>query len=269
MLSYQIWGATDTGRVRKQNEDHILVGRFVKNRGVLGLSLGSDDDFVKAYGLLLCVADGIGGEAGGEMASRLGLLTLEKAFYAASKDGEATTVELLQEAAGKANAVVLDVADNKPQWAGMGATLSGVCLLGDKYWTFNAGDSRVYRYRNGWLKQLTRDDTLADIAIRSGAMSFNEATDSHDSHVLTNCLGKREFTLAVNAGPTLRDGDRLLVCSDGLYDMVDDERLAALLAQMDAALQDGATQIRHLLSQANRAGGRDNISVILIQVRDA
>jgi protein phosphatase len=107
------------------------------------------------------------------------------------------------------------------------------------------------------------------MAIRSGAMSLDEATVSHGSHVLTNCLGKREFTLAVNAGPTLRDGDRLLVCSDGLYDMVDDERLAALLAEMDATLQDGASQIRQLLSQANRAGGRDNISVILIQVRDA
>ena len=85
MFFLDICGATHRGQVREQNGDHILVGRFIKNSGSLSLRLCSDDDFVQTYGLLLCVADGVGGAAASDMASRIALLTLDKEFYAATK----------------------------------------------------------------------------------------------------------------------------------------------------------------------------------------
>jgi len=267
MLVFDICGATHPGRVREHNEDHILVGRFVKNSGQLAVSFSGDDDFTAGYGMLLCVADGVGGVAGGEMASRLALLTLDKAFYAVvSPDAEAI-VPVLRQAADYANSSIREVAANRKEYAGMGSTLSGVCLMGERYWVVNAGDSRVYRYRNGLLKLLSNDDTLAARAVRSGSMTFEQAAHSPDSHVLTNCLGAAEFSLAVDAGPELRDGDSLLVCSDGLYDMVDDDTLARRLEQFNASGVSCAEQVGGLLALANERGGRDNISLILMMVR--
>ena len=266
MLVFDICGATHQGRVRQHNEDHILVARFVKNSGQLALSVYGDDDFVANYGLLLCVADGIGGAAGGEMASRLALLSLDKAFYADMKTEARLVVPLLRQAAEYANSRVREVAVKAQDYANMGSTLSGICLVGEQYWTFNAGDSRVYRYRNGLLKALSNDDTLAARAVRSGAMTFAQAAHSPDSHILTNYFGAAEFTLAVDAGPGLREGDSLLVCSDGLYDMVDDDTLAHCLRQFNAADLSSAEQAGRLLTLANERGGADNISLILMRV---
>ncbi|MEA2080561.1 MAG: PP2C family serine/threonine-protein phosphatase [Pseudomonadota bacterium] len=267
MLVFDICGATHQGRVRQHNEDHMLVGRFVKNSGQLALSFSSDDDFAASYGVLLCVADGIGGVAGGEMASRLTLVTLEKVFYAAMKPDAEAIVPLLRQAADRANSSVRGVAANKREYADMGSTLSGVCLMGERYWVFNAGDSRVYRYRNGVLKPLSNDDTLAARAVRRGAMTFEQAAHSPDAHILTNYVGAAEFSLAVDAGPGLRDGDGLLICSDGLYDMVDDDTLAGQLQQFNASGVSCAEQAARLLALANERGGRDNISLILMRVR--
>ena len=266
MLVFDICGATHQGRVRQHNEDHILIGRFVKNRGQLAMSVSGDDDFAVSYGLLLCVADGIGGAAGGEMASRLALLILDKAFYADIKPDAGVVVPLLRQAADHANSRVREVAASAQDYANMGSTLSGVCLMGERYWVFNAGDSRVYRYRNGLLKPLSSDDTLAARAVRSGAMTFEQAAHSPDSHILTNYLGGAEFSLAVDAGPGLRDGDSLLICSDGLYDMVNDDTLARCLQQFNASGFSSAEQTGRLLALANERGGRDNISLILMRV---
>jgi len=267
MLVFDICGATHTGRVRQHNEDHILVGRFVKNSGQLALSFSSDDDFAASYGMLFCVADGIGGEAGGEVASRLTLLTLEKGFYTVMKSDAEAIVPVLRQAADHANSRIREVAANRKEYAGMGSTLSGVCLMGERYWVVNAGDSRVYRYRNGLLKPLSNDDTLAARAVRSGAMTFEQAAHSPDSHILTNYAGAAEFSLAVDAGPGLRDGDSLLICTDGLYDMVDDNALARRLQQFNASGVSCAEQAGCLLALANERGGRDNISLILMMVR--
>jgi len=267
MLVFDICGATHPGRVREHNEDHILVGRFVKNSGQLALSFSGDDDFAAGYGMLLCVADGIGGVAGGEMASRLALLTLDKAFYALMNQDAEVIAPMLKQAAYYANSSIREVAANKQEYADMGSTLSGVCLMGERYWVVNAGDSRVYRYRNGLLKPLSNDDTLAARAVRSGAMTFEQAAHSPDSHILTNYLGAADFSPAVDAGPELRDGDSLLVCSDGLYDMVDDDTLARRLQQFNASGDSCADQAGGLIALANERGGRDNISLILMMVR--
>ena len=172
----------------------------------------------------------------------------------------------LKQAADDANSHIRQVAAEQIQYAGMGSTLSGICLMGGRYWVVNAGDSRVYRYRNGVLKPLSNDDTLAARAVRSGAMTFEQAARSRDSHILTNYLGAAEFSLAVDSGPELRDGDSLLVCSDVLYDMVDDDTLARCLQQFNATAVSCAEQAGHLLALANECGGLDNISLILMRV---
>jgi protein phosphatase len=266
MLVFDICGTTHRGRVRQHNEDHILVGRFVKNAGQLALSVYGDDDYVANYGLLLTVADGIGGAAGGELASRLALQTLDKAFYTGTNADARLVVSLLRRAADCANSRVREVAAKSQDYANMGSTLGGICLVGEQYWTFNAGDSRVYRYRNGVLKPLSNDDTLVTRAVRSGAMTFAQAAHSSDRHILTNYLGAAEFRLAVDAGPELREGDSLLVCSDGLYDVIDDDTLAECLQQFNASGFPSAEQTGRLLALANERGGGDNISLILMRV---
>lgn len=142
----------------------------------------------------------------------------------------------------------------------MGSTISGVCLTTHGYLVFNAGDSRVYRFRNSILKPLTRDDSLTTLAIEAGQMTFDEAEVSNARHTLTNCLGSHSFQLTVNAGPELRDNDVLLICSDGLYDLVPHERLEELLA----GSQEMGNLIADLRNEAMAEGGHDNISIILI-----
>jgi protein phosphatase len=266
MLVFDICAATHPGLVRQHNEDHILVGRFVKNSGQLSLSISADDDFVLASGMLLCVADGIGGVAGGELASRLTLTSLDNAFHAAAESAEQDYESALRLAANQANDSVREAAASSHRYTDMGSTLSGVCLLGERYWVLNAGDSRVYRYRDGLLKPLSDDDTLAAQAVRSGAMTFEQAARSPDSHVLTHYVGVADFRPTVKSGPELRDGDSLLICSDGLYDMVDDDTLARQLQQFNAASLSSAEQAGRLLALANAAGGRDNISLIVMGV---
>ena len=267
MLVFDICGMTHRGRVRRHNEDHILVGRHIRNSGEQRLLARNDDEFVTARALLLCVADGVGGVAGGEVASRLTLLTLQEAFRAAAKPDAEAIVPVLRQAAHQANSRVRAFALDNKQYSDMGSTLAGVCLIGERYWVFNAGDSRVYRYRNGLLKSLSQDDTLAALAVRSGTMTFEQAAHSPDAHILTNYVGAAEFRLALSAGPELRDGDTLLVCSDGLYDMVDEHTLARRLQQFNASGVSSADQAEQLLALAQEGGGRDNISLILIVVR--
>jgi protein phosphatase len=267
MFVLNICGATHRGQVREHNGDHILVGRFVKNSGCLSLSVCSDDDFLEAYGLLLCVADGVGGAAADEMASRIALLTLEKEFYAATKIDLQTCTALLRTGVKKANAVVLEASANRAEWTGMSTTLCGVCLNKQSFLAFSAGDSRVYRYRDGLLKRLTQDDTLAAHNVRSGSMTLEQAEHSPESHVLINYLGRKDASLSVREGPLLRDQDSLLICSDGLYDMVDEDNLAELLQRMNAAGLSETRQTEELIKLANQRGGIDNISVILIRVR--
>ncbi len=212
-------------------------------------------------------ADGVGGAAADKMASRIALLTLEKEFYTATKTDLQTCAELLRAAVERTNTVVLETSANRTEWDGMSTTLCGVCLTKQGFLVFNVGDSRVYRHRNGLLKRLTQDDTLAAHNVRGGSMTLEQAAHSKESHVLLNYLGRKAVTVAVNEGPSLRDHDSLLICSDGLYDMVDEDYLAEHLQRMSTQGLSGTRQTEELIKLANQRGGADNISVVLIRVR--
>ena len=264
MARYEIYGHTETGRVRARNEDHILVGRFVKNRGAVGLWLAPDDDFLAAYGLLLAVADGIGGQRHGATASRLALITLERQFYGTMKK---PTLDAFQQALDaalqSANAAVRDAAQGNPDLAGMGCTLAGVCLTPVGYLVFGCGDSRVYRGRHAMLKPLTEDDTVGQREVRLGLLDPASARELGRTRTLVGWVGGDRFASHLQPGPELRSGDRLLICTDGLHDLVGDEEIAAALSDDRAPVSRLGQQ---LAQRALDAAGDDNLSLILLRV---
>lgn len=265
MHGYTIFGCTETGLVRARNEDHILVGRHLKNRGTLTLKLDPDDDFISDYGLLLAVADGIGGAVGGATASRLALITLERQFYGTVKRRNSEDFrQALTKAVDRANQAVLQATTQNSALVGMGCTLTGVCLTGNGYWLFSTGDSRVYRCRNRMLKLLTTDDTVAERNLRLG-FAADGKPHSEANHTLVNWVGRKDFTCRFEPGPELHNDDRLLICSDGLYDLVDDTILGERISAPDVSLE---TLGHQLLQEALAQGGWDNISLILLKTRD-
>jgi len=242
------------------------LGRFIKNRGWLSIGLKQDDDFMAAYGLILAVADGVGGAAGGTLASRLALTAFERQFYGVEKSGNnlESYIEALQGAAARANEGLLALATKRPELSGFGCTLSGVCLTPMGYLVFNAGDSRVYHFRSGILKLLTKDDSVTALAVAAGQLTPEEAELSPVRHTLTNCVGSHSFHLAIHQGmelPDFIDQDLILICSDGLHDLVSHDELEKILSisQTEDLI---ATK---LVEQAISQGGHDNISVILIR----
>jgi serine/threonine protein phosphatase PrpC len=265
VYTLQVFGCTDTGNVRPVNEDHILVGRFVKNSGWMGIECLDNDDFLASYGILFAVADGIGGEQAGEVASKITLQTIEGHFYSFERpDANIDTfLDALKASVTRANDTVKQIAASRLECAGMGCTLTGVCITRSGYLVFNAGDSRVYRYRSGFLKQLTDDDTLVNIAVRSGQMTYEEAAVSNARHTITNSIGAPNFNLKIKEGPELRDADRLLICSDGLHDLVPIGRMEEIIGS--CAVDEAG---RMLLAEAKLNGGTDNISLILLYYTD-
>jgi len=229
------WGAaTDVGRVRTNNEDSLIT---------------SDH--------LFAVADGMGGHQGGEVASDLAVHTLEAMFT------EPTTEGLL-EAARSANDAVLERASTDSDLHGMGTTLVAIAPMDGHegvVWV-NVGDSRLYLLRGGDLTQISEDHSLVQEAVRAGELSPEEAQTHPQRNIVTRALGiDPDVTIDGDSIDSV-SGDRYLLCSDGLYDYVDDARIAATLRRID----DPSETSRELVRLANEAGGRDNITVIIVDV---
>lgn len=264
---FEIYARTEIGLIRSSNEDHILVGRFIKNYGDMQIFFKKNDDFLYEHGLLFAVADGIGGELGGAIASSQALWTLERAFYPTKKVGEIQRAQVaLIEALRQANDALLQKGTEQPELARMGCTLAGICLTPQSFLIFNSGDSRVYRYRHPYLKLLTEDDTVAQIAMRNGKMSLAEAQRSEQRHRLTNFLGYTHFSCKMSDYLTFREQDILLICSDGLHDLLDEKEIQNILENKGTSLPMMGQQLTKL---AIKKGGYDNISLILIQLDSA
>jgi len=226
---------TDTGPVRPHNED----AAFATPR-------------------LAAVADGVGGHAAGEVASRVvigALAGLEKSWVDGSLD------EALAPAVADGNDRIAFFMECRPETAGMGTTLTAVALHGD-YVVANIGDSRTYLLRDGDLRRLTRDDSLVQRLVDSGAVTPAEArTHPQRSLVLDALDGDPERRPPAVTPLAARAGDRLLLCSDGLSDALDDERIADLLGV--ASREECA---EGLVAAALAAGARDNVSVVVADV---
>lgn len=268
-VSVSIGALTDAGRVRGHNEDHFLVARLTKAVRICATSLPSDGQspLSEEEGYLIVVADGMGGAAAGERASALAVESVEafvqntlKWFLHLGHREERVLFDELRESLQRADRTLFDRARSNPALWGMGTTLTMAYSVADDLYVVHAGDSRAYLYRDGQLEQITTDHTVVQALVDARMISREEARHHHRRHVVTNVLGgPSEGVHAEIHKLSLRDGDTLLFCTDGLTEPVPDPDISEVLASRDDPQETAKT----LVALANERGGPDNITVVV------
>ena len=256
------------GRVRLNNEDHFYVGRASRDLQTLMTSLPVTEIPERSGEVVyaMIVADGMGGQAAGEIASQMAIGTMIQLVLATADwimrpdPGEPERVmERIADRYRKAHAAVLHRSEEDPSLAGMGTTMTLACSLGHRLLTAHVGDSRAYLFRNGVLQQLTRDHTLAQRLADAGLIDSEHISEHRARHILTEAIGAGQ-----QAEPDLRqidlvDGDDILLCTDGLTGMIGDDAIADILQRRKRANE--ACQL--LIDAALERGGTDNVTVTL------
>jgi protein phosphatase len=257
-----------TGKVRPNNEDNFLVVRFGRFLQTMLSSL-PDGDLSPHYGLGgygIAVADGMGGMAAGEVASRRAItllvnLVLETPDWILSHEEPYvdTVVERAVERFSRVNQSIIEQARREPKLRGMGTTLTVACSLGLDLLITHVGDSPVYLFRGGHLHRLTQDHTVAQRMAEHGTIALRDVPSRYH-HMLTHAIGIRDDGSEPDIHRfRLADGDRLLLCTDGLTDMVDDATIGALLHQHRSSKD----ACQALVDRALERGGKDNVTVVL------
>ena len=253
-ITLQSHGLTDVGKLRDHNEDSFLVE--------------------SAAGLYV-VCDGMGGHAGGEVASSIAVETIND-FIHNQKEGDwpfghdgdqAESGERLRNAALLANQRITEHIEKEPWLARMGTTMVSALVEPDgTSWVANIGDSRAYLWRDGSLRQITSDHSWVNEQVQRGVLSSEEAAAHPLKNVITRALGARDKLPVDLMEEHLQPGDGLLLCSDGLTGMVADKVIEAILG--DTSLTPEAA-CRRLVDAANANGGEDNITVVLVRAAAA
>jgi serine/threonine protein phosphatase PrpC len=246
-------GFSHPGRKRDDNED--AFGSFLDER-------------------LFIVADGMGGHNAGEVASRLAIEALTAFVQKSAGEEKDITwpygleahlsfeANRLKTAVKLANKKVFKSADNREDYTGMGTTLVAAIVSGKMVTIGSAGDSRAYLFRSGELKQLTRDDSWVSAAWAEGILSHDEIDRHPLRNVITKAVGAKEEIELDTVEHQLVKGDVMMLCSDGLHSMINDEAILKAVTPFPATLPE-ATQ--KLINAANEAGGKDNVSVVLLR----
>lgn len=267
-LAVRSFGLTDAGRVRTANQDQFLIGTLLKALQVHQTSLPRPKvQHGRDRSDLFVIADGMGGHAGGEQASALAIDSVEafvlesfKWFAQLRGKEEDKVLADFKSAVGQANAQVFAEAAEHPELRGMATTLTLAYSLNDVLFVAHVGDSRCYLCRRGVLYRLTCDHTLVEDMVRAGALTAEEAESHRWRHVVTNAVGGDSVQVKVEVHKVhLEAEDVVLLCSDGLTNMVPDEEIACIL-QAEA---DPERAGRQLVARANEAGGKDNITVVI------
>jgi serine/threonine protein phosphatase PrpC len=252
---------TDVGKVRTNNEDAYVVADL--NRGERVSATSPADFDVKERGVLLAVSDGMGGEQAGEVASALVVETLRRVLVEKAPDteeGKSAITKLIENAVTKANEEVFAAAKD-PGKRGMGATLTAVYVHQDSAYIAEIGDSRAYLIRGRRIRQMTKDQSFVQLLLDSGAISAEEAESYPHKNIILQAIGQQK-NLAVALGRlTLRRGDRLVLCSDGLSNKVTPEEMHDIVCAA-SGLDAACTK---LIETANERGGDDNSTVVLAQ----
>ena len=234
-------GKTDIGLKRQNNEDVFLVSPEL--------------DFCLA-------ADGMGGAAAGEVASKIFATSTLEIFSESGNRSEKDTLYRVQKAYSTANEKILEHITAEPAHKGMGCTAEVLAFYNDSFFLGHIGDSRTYRLRNGQLEQLTEDHTLVQRQFQEGLISEDEIKNHPMRHVIFRAVGiKEEMTIDLLKGKT-HPADMFLLCSDGLTDMVEDHHIQDILC----ADTDLNHKIESLIDSAKAAGGLDNITVVLVAI---
>jgi serine/threonine protein phosphatase PrpC len=241
---------TDVGRKRERNQDNVTH------------QVPQDEEVLQERGALFVVCDGMGGHAAGEIASQLGAETIRDAYYAAP---EKEIISALAHAIDQANQAIYNHAREHPELTGMGTTCVSLVLAGGRAYIVNIGDSRAYVARNGKLRQITQDHSWVAEQVRVGLLSEEQARHHSHRNVITRSLGTQPNVTADLFIETVRDGDRLLLCSDGLHGYVEE---ADIEREMLNQMEPGATAHK-LIAMANENGGPDNITALVVHLLEA
>ena len=229
----RVGSKTDRGRVRELNED----------------ALGYHDH-------LFAVADGMGGHEAGEIASAIAVESI------LASDMDLEPKKALESAVLQANQAILDRIDLQPELAGMGTTLVVLTFREDQAYVAHVGDSRIYLLSQNSLQQKTQDHSLVAELVKNGGLTEAEAKSHPQRNILTRALGaKGELEIEINSFP-VTNGDKVLLCTDGLTGMLQDIEIRELLSQT----KDPQEIAENLVRAANEKGGNDNISVIIIEI---
>ena len=248
----EAFGQTDVGRRRKLNEDNFLVD---------------------TEACLFAVCDGMGGHNAGEVASKMAIETLAAFIRRSHKEKEITwpyglDVNLsfdgnrIKTAIKLANKRVFKAADNREDYTGMGTTAVAAVVNENVLTVGSAGDSRCYVLAAGQLTQVTRDDSWVSAAWAEGILNADEIEKHPLRNVITKAVGAKEDIDIDVVEHKMSPGDVALICSDGLHSMINDAKILEVLTPAPASLEDGVTR---LIEAANEAGGKDNVSVVLVR----
>jgi protein phosphatase len=247
----EAYGATDVGRKRDRNEDSFLIDR----------DLG-----------LFVVADGMGGHAGGGIASRLAVDTIQSVLAEAKRASpqmfqisptieEGPAKDRLREAVEAACARIFQEAQANPPLLGMGTTVTSALVLGRHIYLGHVGDSRCYLVRRGRIFQISEDHSLVNEQLKAGAMTPDEARHSRFRNIITRSVGFEEEVLVDLVGIEAEDGDQLILCCDGLTNLVEDDEILEVVDRTPLA-----DVPKRLIAIANDRGGDDNITVIAVRL---
>lgn len=234
---------TDMGRLRNSNQDSVFC----------------DENAVGRFPNLFLVADGMGGHKAGDLASRL---CIEEVVSQIQSSTARTPVSAFEQAIDAANQKVFQCANEDYELAGMGTTVVGATVEGNTAYIVNIGDSRLYRMHD-WLEQITVDHSLVEEMVQSGEIQKEEMRTHPNKNIITRALGTDSTVRPDYFEIKVEEGDVLLLCSDGLTNMVEDREIETILK---THREDIKLAGENLIQQANEAGGKDNISVILVRL---
>jgi protein phosphatase len=265
-----MFGLTHPGLVRRTNADQFLVASLHRTLHVHATSLATDigPQETESRGLLLLVADGVGGLAGAVEGSARAVATVAQHLLHATElcsqmaaASESVAINNLRDAVTNAHRALLTLTEEEGSTAA--STLTMFASFWPRAFVLHVGDSRAYRYRDGVLERLTTDQTFAQMMVQAGALTPASAEASHLKHVLWSALGSQEVVPEVHVTDVTRRGV-IMLCTDGLTGHVTDEEIKAHLA----ATQTSEATCRALVNLALERGGRDNVTVVIARVRN-
>ena len=239
-MTLKFAGTTDKGCVRSVNQDSY---------------------YIDPEGRFFIVADGMGGHAGGQEASRIATEVI-KTCLLTDWEKKIESFQLLENAFFQANEAILHDQENNPERSDMGTTAVVAIFREKQSWSANVGDSRLYRLREKQLEQITEDQTWVAQAVKKNALTPDQARVHPWRHVLSQCLGREDMGKVDILSIDVQPGDRLLLCSDGLTEELSDSIIAPLLNSGD----DCEPIAQELVSAAKDKGGRDNITVVIVTI---
>lgn len=232
---------SDIGRTREMNQDYVFTSETA----------------VGHLPNLFIVADGMGGHKAGEYASKY---TVDTIVNCIANDSDKDPLDIMERAIQRANDGLLNKALEEPAMAGMGTTVVVMTIIDHNAYVANVGDSRMYVIGNQ-IRQITRDHSLVEEMVRMGELAKSAAKDHPDKNIITRAIGATEDVTTDFFREALGDDDYILMCSDGLTNMVDDEDILHIIKSQ----RDVVEQTERLVQQANDNGGKDNITVVVIK----